>query len=229
MNSTNWPSLTEFVKSLGREGICRVTETDKGLFIAWVDDSPEALRRRDAIKKKERQDKGDEEREQRLIQEQIERAKAAAREAEADRSNDDKPLLADRKEGERIKLNLFGKKPASPPDESPKPESSSDSQALALPTSEVGAESNPTTDKADGQATVTKPSAPVKLAFGTGPSKPKNVFASAGKKNPLASKKSAVPEPAKKMSEAERIMKLELERKRQAEERGGGNKRQRFG
>jgi DNA/RNA-binding protein KIN17 len=31
MNATKWPSLTEFAKFLGREGICRVEETDKGI------------------------------------------------------------------------------------------------------------------------------------------------------------------------------------------------------
>ena len=60
MNATKWPSLTEFTKYLGREGICRVKEEEKGLFIAWVDDSPEALRRNEAVRKKERQDRGDE-------------------------------------------------------------------------------------------------------------------------------------------------------------------------
>src|SRR5437773_8507477 len=63
MNATRWPSLTEFAKYLGREGLCRVEDNEKGLHISWVDNSPEALRRQDAIRKKERQDKGDEERE----------------------------------------------------------------------------------------------------------------------------------------------------------------------
>jgi Domain of Kin17 curved DNA-binding protein len=43
MNSTRWLSLTEFVKHLGRQGIVRVDETDKGFFIAWIDNSPKAL------------------------------------------------------------------------------------------------------------------------------------------------------------------------------------------
>lgn len=33
MNSTRWLTLTDFVKHLGREGICKVEETDKGFFI----------------------------------------------------------------------------------------------------------------------------------------------------------------------------------------------------
>jgi DNA/RNA-binding protein KIN17 len=53
------------------------------------------------------------------------------------------------------------------------------------------------------------------------------VFA-AGKKNLLAQKKTFMPEPAKKMSEAERIMREEMERKRKIGERDGNGKRIKF-
>lgn len=43
MNSTRWVTLTEFVKHLGRSGIAKVDETEKGWFIAWIDNSPNAL------------------------------------------------------------------------------------------------------------------------------------------------------------------------------------------
>lgn len=43
MNATRWVTLTEFVKHLGRTGQGRVDETEKGWFIAWVDNSPKAL------------------------------------------------------------------------------------------------------------------------------------------------------------------------------------------
>lgn len=43
MNATRWVTLTEFVKHLGRSGIARVDETEKGWFIAWIDSSPQAL------------------------------------------------------------------------------------------------------------------------------------------------------------------------------------------
>lgn len=45
MNATKWVTLTDFVKHLGKEGIVRVDETDKGFFISWVDNSPGALAR----------------------------------------------------------------------------------------------------------------------------------------------------------------------------------------
>lgn len=43
MNSTRWVTLTEFLKHLGRSGVARVDETEKGWFIAWIDNSPNAL------------------------------------------------------------------------------------------------------------------------------------------------------------------------------------------
>lgn len=75
MNATRWVTLTEFVKFLGRAGIARVDETEKGWFIAWIDNSPKALAKQEATLKKERLTMSDEQRERILIAEQIERAK----------------------------------------------------------------------------------------------------------------------------------------------------------
>ncbi|KAJ1962814.1 hypothetical protein IWQ62_003408 [Dispira parvispora] len=74
MNATKWDSLTDFVKHLGRQGIARVDETPRGWYVAWVDNSPEALERQATVLKKQRATLGDEEREQRQLQAQIERA-----------------------------------------------------------------------------------------------------------------------------------------------------------
>jgi DNA/RNA-binding protein KIN17 len=78
MNATRWVTLTEFAKHLGRSGIARVDETDKGWFIAWIDNSPKALAKQEASLKKERATMSDEQRERILISEQIERAKQEA-------------------------------------------------------------------------------------------------------------------------------------------------------
>jgi len=75
MNATRWVTLTEFIKHLGRSGIARVDETEKGWFLAWIDNSPKALARQEASLKKERLTTSDEQRERQLIAEQIERAK----------------------------------------------------------------------------------------------------------------------------------------------------------
>ncbi|KAH7051002.1 domain of Kin17 curved DNA-binding protein-domain-containing protein [Macrophomina phaseolina] len=221
MNATKWPSLTELGKYLGREGICRVTEDEKGngLCISWIDNSPEALRRQEAIRKKERQEKGDEEREQRIIQEQVEKARAEAKE-DAIRHDEETQLL--RKEGEKIQLNLkpaVTKTPSPPQATGPSPPPAAETQPEA--SKDAGAA---------GREDSTATAAPTKPAFkmGMGSSKPKNVFSS--KSNPLAAKKVAVKEQPKKMSEAERIMKEELERKRLRESGrpNDGAKRQRI-
>jgi len=78
MNSTRWVTLTEFVKHLGRTGVGRVDDTEKGWFIAWIDSSPKALAKAEASMKKDRQTTSDEQRERMLIAEQIERAAAEA-------------------------------------------------------------------------------------------------------------------------------------------------------
>lgn len=82
MNSTRWLSLTEFVKFLGRQGIVKADEIDGKWFIAWVDNSPQALARTEAAQKKERHHMDDEERERKLINEQIARARAQHVDAE---------------------------------------------------------------------------------------------------------------------------------------------------
>ncbi|KAI8973407.1 domain of Kin17 curved DNA-binding protein-domain-containing protein [Mycotypha africana] len=80
MNSTKWNTLTEFCKELGREGVLRVDETERGLYISWVDTSPKALARQAAIQRMDRQRKDDEERELQLIKEQVEKASKSAEE-----------------------------------------------------------------------------------------------------------------------------------------------------
>jgi len=76
MNATRWVTLTEFAKHLGRCGIAKVDETEKGWFISWIDNSPKTLAKQEATLKKERATMNDEQRERMLIAEQIERAAA---------------------------------------------------------------------------------------------------------------------------------------------------------
>ncbi|KAF7543135.1 hypothetical protein G7Z17_g10986 [Cylindrodendrum hubeiense] len=208
MNSTKWPSLTEFAKMLGREGICRVEENEKGLHIAWIDNSPEALRRKDALRRKEAQDQGNEELEQRMIREQIRRAQAATGAKDDQLEEDTEARELKRQDGEKIKLS-FGAKPAIT-SESPAP-AATDSGAEAPKSADAD------TEKAkDSTAPPAKPSGfgGISMKLGGKP-QTKNVFAQA-KKNALSSgtKKNAMVEQPKKMSEAERIMKEEMEKKR---------------
>ena len=208
MNSTKWSSLTEFAKHLGREGLVRVEENDKGIHISWIDNSPEALRRSEAIRKKERQDKGDEEREQKMIREQIERAKVDA-EAKAKEVNDHDGDLR-RFGGEKIKLNFGTKsveqKEVTPPDT----QADDDKDGAKLGKEDSKSESPP--------AGVPTPPPEKIISKSNASTKPKNVFAAAPKKNVLGGSKSVAKNvPARPVSEAERIMKEEIERKRMRE------------
>lgn len=204
MNATKWPSLTEFAKHLGRESLCRVEDLEKGLHIAWIDNSPENLRRQDAIRKKERQDKGDEEREQALIKEQVARAEedAAAKKAMDDDAGEEARVLK-REAGEKIKL-VFGANPKSVGPLSP-PASKADG---------IGGIPEAKADETSTVAASTPPPEKVSLKMGMN-SKPKNVFATSGKKNaPNSSKPAPKEAPKRPVSEAERIMREEMERKR---------------
>jgi DNA/RNA-binding protein KIN17 len=225
MNATKWPSLTEFAKYLGKEGRCRVEDTEKGLFISWIDDSPEALRRQDAIRKKERQDRGDEEREQRLIREQVERATLLA-EAKSEEDEETKvdttPLSMPRGEGEKIKLD-FSMKPAvgSAKTRSPSNDAEVEVTELGLKTDLAADSTSPEVLEAVSPSVeIAKPAA--KFSLGSSANKPKNVFAAASKKNVLGATKRSIPKETetKPMSQAERIMKEEIERKRRREVNG---------
>jgi len=265
LNATRWHSLTEFAKHIGREGLCRVEQKDDGIFIAWIDDSPEAIKRRDAVRRKEMMEKGEEEREQMLIRSQIQRARkdAEARgivlneaEAEAQARGELR-----RQEGEKIKLSFGGLgKKAATTEETTSPSSLTKSESPAAATGadaagqvkEDGVSSSSPDGRAeaapepDGQkkeeasdkaatapkqqpATADVAPKPVSMKFGLAKPQPKNVF-----KNAFAGvpKKKVVATEPKKMSEAERIMNEELERKRSRESGGGGggnsHKRPRF-
>ncbi|CAG7729743.1 unnamed protein product [Allacma fusca] len=81
MNATRWLSLTEYVKWLGRQGICTVDETEKGWYITWIDRDPETIARQVADMKKQKMDKDDEERKREFILKQIERGKGSKEES----------------------------------------------------------------------------------------------------------------------------------------------------
>ncbi len=196
-------------------------------MISWIDNSPEALRRQDALKKKERQDRGDEEREWRGINEQIARAR---KEGQAEDEDEDEPARTlQRREGKKIKLS-FGTKKSAPATEeaSGSPEKKPPSPPLTE-NDELSSEDKPTIISNPSSATDTQTTPLLKPSAPSTTPKPQNVFASAPKKNnPLAMAKRAKPAvvPSKPRSEAERIMREEIERKQRREAngnaRGGG-------
>ncbi|EWC45070.1 hypothetical protein DRE_06209 [Drechslerella stenobrocha 248] len=214
MNATKWSSLSEFVKFLGREGICRVEENEKGLFISYIDRSPEALARQEAIRRKERQDRGDEEREQRLIREQIERANLEKAGKEREESEAAGQLTRADPE-KKIKLD-FGRAPsaATKADASPPASSTEEKPAEG---DEISVENVITEQSSKGSvpAPAPTPAAPVKLSMKVAPKKPGNVFAAANKKLAASKPKTEIaPGPKRLVSELERVMKADMDRKR---------------
>ncbi|KAL2922848.1 KIN17-like protein [Bienertia sinuspersici] len=74
MNSTKWVTLTEFVKHLGRTGKCKVEETPKGWFITYIDRDSETLFKDRMKNKRIRAEMAEDEKKEREIMKQIERA-----------------------------------------------------------------------------------------------------------------------------------------------------------
>jgi DNA/RNA-binding protein KIN17 len=77
MNSTIWPTLTNFVEYLGKTGKCVIDETEEGWFVQYIDRDPEKLRRREEAEERARSDAERERRHrERLEEEALERAAA---------------------------------------------------------------------------------------------------------------------------------------------------------
>lgn len=76
MNATQWETLTDFVKWLGKEGHCKVDQTEKGWFIQYIDRDPETIERQKAAEAKEKMELDDDERQAKLLERQIERERA---------------------------------------------------------------------------------------------------------------------------------------------------------
>ncbi|XP_017267147.1 DNA/RNA-binding protein KIN17 [Kryptolebias marmoratus] len=109
MNSTQWETLTDFTKWLGREGFCKVDETPKGWYIQYIDRDPETIRRQEEQARKKKQELDDEERSARFIEEQVRRGRDGM-EAE------DNPVYTELKredEDEKVAFNLSAPVPSS--------------------------------------------------------------------------------------------------------------------
>uniref|UniRef100_A0A7S0WIK2 C2H2-type domain-containing protein n=1 Tax=Chlamydomonas leiostraca TaxID=1034604 RepID=A0A7S0WIK2_9CHLO len=90
MNSTRWLTLTEFVKYLGREGKCKVDETEKGWWITLIHRDPMQDIDEEKRLKRTAAEKEEEERHLADMSAQLERARKMARLA----GNDDDVVAA---------------------------------------------------------------------------------------------------------------------------------------
>jgi len=206
MNATRWVTLSEFIKHLGREGIVRVEDTEKGFFISWIDNSPKALAKAQSSQAREKATTSDEQRERNLIAEQIARATEASEPSTSTAPPPEAALLQREEGAAPLKLS-FGapKKSASPP-------ASSSSGTTPAPSS--------------SSTPAVVPTAPLKmnaLKMGMKPANPLkgNVFKSSSKasvSNPLVG---GVKRPREDdgMSAAQRLILEEQERKKRRMER----------
>jgi len=208
MNATRWVTLTEFVKHLGRSGIARVDETEKGWFLAWIDNSPKALAKAESSAKREKLQTSDEQRERELLRVQIEKARMEAEALNPDTSGASSSTAVEeglkREAGEKVVL-AFGKK-STPPASDPPAASGSELKEGAEP-------SVPASSAEDGQASTPIPAAvPLKINALKPLGNPlkKNVFKTAAK----ASSSNAAKRDASTMSAGERLMLEDMERKK---------------
>ncbi|WWD20437.1 hypothetical protein CI109_104913 [Kwoniella shandongensis] len=224
MNSTKWVTLSGFVQTLGKAGIVRVDEDEKGIWVQWIDNRPETLSKQAALQKRDRAEMDGEERERRMLEDQIARAKAQLGDQE------DQNVGLQKKEGEKITLNLFGtpsdaeveKKPDLPADDSanlateagPSNTSTAPASAAAKPTFSFGSFSTPSSSAPKPLVNPLKRPAPV------------NVFKTASAKSAKTDREdsSSLHGHGGKqfVSEAERLMKEDLARKSRNNGGGGG-------
>ncbi|CAG0916949.1 unnamed protein product [Notodromas monacha] len=104
MNATVWVTLTGFVKHLGRCGKVIADQTEKGWFITYIDRDPDTIARQEALAKKKKMEKDDEERLQEFIDRQVELGKKE----EEDLANEEKftELVRPHDDETPIKLEL---------------------------------------------------------------------------------------------------------------------------
>jgi DNA/RNA-binding protein KIN17 len=143
MNATKWPSLSEFIKHLGREGIVHVKEDEKdGLMIAWRDTSIAAVKRKEEIAEQEAAEARSGAGEDKMLKKM---AKRAAEEAEAKKAIEAKRAAA--------AAAAQPKQNPTPPAEGGSP---TEEKTAVLPVDE---------EKKDEEE-LKKDTAPVKLSFG---------------------------------------------------------------
>ena len=116
MNATKWESLTGFIHSLAKRGKVELDQTEEGWFITWIDRDPETIKRQEALQKREKMDKDDDERMAEFIAQQVEKNNAKAREKEEENGIEKYSELIRYSEDEKIEIGMkLDKKPKAEP------------------------------------------------------------------------------------------------------------------
>jgi DNA/RNA-binding protein KIN17 len=208
MNATRWTSLSSFVKHLGREGVVRAEENEKGWFIEWVDNSPAALARQDALQKMNRAKIDEETRGRKYLQEQIERAKREQGDDRADAAAPEAGLQRDGDAPIRIGISL-------------KPKADADTSSSAASGSGTSA---PEATGGPSQSAPASAPAPLKLGLVSSakaqPAVRPNAFKAASSSSSKAASGSGPGAGRSSMTAAERIMAEEQEQRQKRESFG---------
>uniref|UniRef100_A0A3B3QU21 DNA/RNA-binding protein KIN17 n=1 Tax=Paramormyrops kingsleyae TaxID=1676925 RepID=A0A3B3QU21_9TELE len=106
MNATQWETLTDFTKWVGREGYCKVDETPKGWYMQYIDRDPETIRRQEELEKKKKQDLDDEERSAKFIEDQVRRGREGREEVSEATLFPPTPLVAGIKSVHGFSVNV---------------------------------------------------------------------------------------------------------------------------
>ncbi|KAK8797299.1 hypothetical protein WA158_004507 [Blastocystis sp. Blastoise] len=114
MNSTCWTTLSGFVQYLGRSGICRVEQKEKGWNIAFISRDPETLKRKELEAKRAKDELNSEQRHLLMIEKQIEEAKAMGIDFGEEPKADDVDI-------NEIKVDPITMKSIPKPEDKPKP------------------------------------------------------------------------------------------------------------
>ncbi|KAK9832798.1 hypothetical protein WJX81_002048 [Elliptochloris bilobata] len=109
MNATKWLTLTDFIKYLGREGFCKVDETEKGWYISLIQRDPAEELAAERRAKRERAEADEAERQRENLTDQIQRA---AKHARPDEGPAEATELQRDAEGEPLRLALAAKRSA---------------------------------------------------------------------------------------------------------------------
>ena len=119
MNSTTWQTLTDFVIYLGRTGKCKVDQTPKGWFMSYINRDPAVIARREAIEKKEKMERADEDLAEKAIAKQIRQAKEAEAESGATVRSEATDMLRNPDDESKVVMTALATKKTS--DLKPKP------------------------------------------------------------------------------------------------------------
>ncbi|KAN0061595.1 hypothetical protein ACQY0O_006442 [Thecaphora frezii] len=230
MNATKWVTLSDFVKHLGREGIVHVEESEQGWFISWIDNSPEALARQDALQKMNRAKIDDEQRSRKLLKEQIERAEREKGEGKDHDADDGAPKVEEglKRDGSapvRIGLSLSSASSSKQPVAQDQGTGSGENRVHGASTVPASSSSSSTTAppavpmfrlggkalKQASKAAIATPSSGAPRALGVNPLK-----ASASSSTVPSEKKKS--KPPSSMTMAEKIMLEDMERKKRKAE-----------